>query len=305
MREIWFERAAYLACAAPFVADYLNGGRWIPGVRNLLVDTSLGLVFLLFVLLKRKTRLRMERVDALRETMNQAIIHDLKNPMTSIMGSIAVVREGGLPEESRGKLLDIALGSCRLQMELLETLVETSRLEFGELTPRIGEIDALPLLRSCLKELDGLAAHIGVRLIGPPEDTPPLSFRADPEMIRRVLINLLQNAAKYTPKGGAISLSISEESSAVLLEVSDTGVGIPPEQIARMFQKYYRVEGTEQSVRRGSGIGLFYARLVVEAHGGGIETVSRVGAGTAVRVRLPRAAAAQTGAVSRKNSSST
>ncbi|MBI5201856.1 MAG: hypothetical protein HY925_09750 [Elusimicrobia bacterium] len=285
-----FERAAYLACLAPFLVDRLRSGRWPSTLPDLAADAFLGLLLLAFVLLKRLTRRRVARVDALRETLNQALIHDLKNPMTSILGAISVVLEDSIDEGVRRKLLEVARRSCLLQMELLETLVDASRLEFGELSPRIGPVRARPLIDSCLEEVSGLASHAGVELER--LDAMESSFFADEAMIRRVLINLLLNAVKYTPAGGTVELRGSTDAEEFVLEVRDSGVGIPPAQIGRLFQKYYRVEGEEQSVRRGSGIGLYYSKLVIDAHRGTIEVFARAGGGTTIRIRLPQARSA-------------
>lgn len=283
-----FERLLYATVLAPFVLERLSKGSWPSTPWDIGADILIGILILAFILLREYTKNTVERVDALRETLNQAIIHDLKNPMTSIIGGISVVLEEDLDEAAKGKLLRIALHSCHLQMELLETLVDTSRLEFGELAPRLGPIRGKALVESCLKEIGGLASHLGVVIEKSEKMSGSGTFVGDEDLLRRVLINLLQNAVKYTPKGGAVSLSITEEPDAIAMVVRDSGIGLSREQIARLFKKYYRVEGGDQSVRRGSGIGLYFSKLVVEAHGGTIAVDSKPGSGTVVQIRLPR-----------------
>lgn len=247
---------------------------------------ALAVMLVLIVLIWRARRLA-ERVDGLRKTMAEAIIHDLKNPMTSVMGGISCVLHDDLTPDQRARFLTIALAGCRAQLTLLETLVDTGRLEHGELDLRLKTLKTRELLGRCLDEVRGSAAHLNVRLV---EDLPgslPADIRVDPDLFPRAVLNLLHNALKYTPAGGTVSLSAGFSDGAFRFEVTDTGLGIPPEHISRLFQKYYRVEGSEQTSRRGSGLGLYFCRMVVEAHGGTIAIASPAAGGTTVSFDIP------------------
>jgi len=254
---------------------------------RLFVDVALGAVILALALLVRRTRMRAERTDRMRKMMNEAVIHDLKNPMTSIMGCLSCVLDDELSAEQRRKLLSLALHGCKVQMTLLETLVDTNRLEHGELPLRKESLDAGMLLEECLNGVRGTATHLGVRLEENISREFPARIRADPDLIARVILNLLHNALKYTHFGGKVSLRAFVEKGRPQLEVRDTGVGIAPEHISRLFGKYYRVEGGDQTSRRGSGLGLYFCRRVVEAYGGTISVASSVGEGTSIRFDLP------------------
>ena len=142
------------------------------------------------------------------------------------------------------------------------------------------------LLEECLNGVRGTATHLGVRLEENISREFPARIRADPDLIARVILNLLHNALKYTHFGGKVSLRAFVEKGRPL-EVRDTGVGIAPEHISRLFGKYYRVEGGDQTSRRGSGLGLYFCRRVVEAYGGTISVASSVGEGTSIRFDLP------------------
>lgn len=247
---------------------------------------ALAVMLVLIVLIWRARKLA-ERVDGLRKTMAEAIIHDLKNPMTSVMGGISCVLQEELTPEQRTRFLTIALAGCRAQLTLLETLVDTGRLEHGELELRLKTIKTRDLLGRCLDDVRGSAAHLNVTLV---EDLPaslPPDITIDPDLFPRAVLNLLHNALKYTPAGGTVSLSTAFADGAFRFRVSDTGIGIPPENISRLFQKYYRVEGTEQTSRRGSGLGLYFCRMVVEAHGGKISISSGAAEGTTVSFDVP------------------
>lgn len=271
------ERASYALALLPLVL----GGRWLAG------DLVLGAVILGLVLLMRRTRRLTERIDSLRKTMNEAVIHDLKNPMTSIMGCLSCVLEDELPVAQRRKLLSLALHGCKTQMTLLETLVDTNRLEHGELTLRPEPLDVRKLLGGCLDGVRGTAAHLGVTLEEDISPEFPSVVRVDPDLFPRVILNLLHNALKYTHSGGTVRLRASVEAGRPLLEIRDTGIGIAPEHIARLFEKYYRVEGGDQTGRRGSGLGLYFCRMVAEVHGGTIRVASDPG-GTSVLLSLTR-----------------
>lgn len=247
---------------------------------------GLAIMLVLIVLIWRARRLA-ERVDGLRKTMAEAIIHDLKNPMTSVMGGISCVLHEDLTPEQRARMLTIALAGCRAQLTLLETLVDTGRLESGELEPRLKTLKTRALLGRCLDEVRGSAAHLNVRLVEELPASLPEDIGVDPDLFPRAVLNLLHNALKYTPAGGTVSLAAAFSDGAFRFTVSDTGVGIAPEHISRLFQKYYRVEGTEQTSRRGSGLGLYFCRMVVEAHGGKIAIASDAQSGTTVSFNIP------------------
>lgn len=271
-RVLTIEWLSYLLVLAPFfLGHFLVAG-----------------IILGFVLLMRHTRRLNQRIDGLRKTMNEAIIHDLKNPMTSVIGCISVTLSDEMSPEQRAKLLSIALHSCRAQMSLLETLVDTSRLEHGELQPRKLLLDPWVVLAGCLDDIGGTARHLGVNLKSEIADNVPRAFRVDPDLFPRALYNLLHNALKYSPSGGSVTLAVAFRDGALRFEIHDTGIGIAPEHISRLFKKYYRVEGADQTSRRGSGLGLYFCRLVIEAHGGAVSVASEVGKGTTVTFSIPQ-----------------
>lgn len=276
------EKLAYLLALMPLLADHLVTGRAPSSGRALLADVVIGALILAIVLLMRRMRRLADRVDGLRKTMNEAVIHDLKNPMTSIMGCLSCLVEDQLDAAQRKKLLQLALHGCKTQMTLLDTLVDTNRLEGGELPVRREALDTGRLFDECLDGVRGTAAYLGVKLEEDISREFPATVRADPALLPRVLLNLLHNALKYTPAGGTVSLRAYVEKGRPQLEVRDTGAGIAPEHIERLFGKYYRVEGSDQTGRRGSGLGLYFCRMVVEAHGGTIRVSSGVGRGTSI-----------------------
>ncbi len=281
------ERASYLFTGAPFLGDYLLNGRTPSSPAALLVAGALASVILALILVTRHNRKLTQRIDTLRQTMNEAIIHDLKNPMTSIMGCLSVLRDNGLEESGREKLVAIALNSCRAQLTLLDTLVDSNRLECGELAPNRSPIDIGALLRQSLDGVRGTAEFLGVRIEEQLGASLPSHISVDPDLFPRVILNLLHNALKYTPKGGVVKLSANAAEGDLRFKIHDTGCGIGQEHLARLFGKYYRIEGGDQTSRRGTGLGLYFCRLVVEAHGGAISVASELGKGTTISIGIP------------------
>lgn len=284
-KVVFVEKLSFLLALLPFLFDSIVSQR-VPGPAGLVADSLLAAVILGLTLMMRKTRLLTERIDTLRKTMNEAVIHDLKNPMTAVMGCLSCLLESEVEPEKRNKLINIALHSCRAQMALLETLVDTNRLEHGELEIRREEFDTGKLLGECLDGVRGTASHLGVVLVEDISPAFPSRLSADGDLLSRVILNLLHNALKYTQGGGTVSLRAFVDQGRSAIEIRDTGIGIGAEHIGRLFEKYYRVEGGDQTSRRGSGLGLYFCRLVVEAHGGKIRVVSGLGKGTSITLDL-------------------
>jgi signal transduction histidine kinase len=280
-------RLVYLLAALPFLADRLKSGRWMTDILSLAVDAILVGVIIVIIALLRRARRRERLIDGLRKTMNEAIIHDLKNPMTSIMACLSCLRHDAPGPELQGKLLRLAEHSCRSQMALLETLVDTSRMEQGELAVRREPFAVQGFLNDVLDDARGAASYLGVSLKETIDSDIPADLQADAELLRRVLANLIHNALKYTPAGGSVSLDIRMEAGRLRFAVTDTGIGIGPKHLERLFGKYYRVEGSDQTMRRGSGLGLYFCRLAVEAHGGTIRVTSKIDKGTTITFDIP------------------
>ena len=174
---------------------------------------------------------------------------------------------------------------------LIEQLLELSRLESGEL-PLLRESTPLePLVTQVLSEIEVARSDCGVAVESRlPTDLPPVD--ADRERVHQVLFNLVDNAVRFTPSGGAVTVSAQRHNGSVEVRVADTGVGIRPEHLPRLFERFYRADPARSREDGGTGIGLAIARSVVEAHGGHIRAESELGEGSVFTFDLPVAAAA-------------
>jgi two-component system sensor histidine kinase BaeS len=169
---------------------------------------------------------------------------------------------------------------------MTDDLLDVMRLEEGVLALRRERTDLGALVEAKLEEYQALAAEGGLSLRA---ELPPRRIEAsvDQAVLSRVLDNLLANAIKHTPSGGSVVVRLEALDGRVELAVADTGEGIPPEQVPRLFQKYGRVRGARGERSRGVGLGLVFCRMAVEAHGGTIEVDSTPGRGSTFRVTLP------------------
>jgi signal transduction histidine kinase len=246
---------------------------------------------------ERRQRQELERLNAAlrqleqdKEQLIQMVVHDLKNPLTALIGFLEILRMDHLTGEQL-LLLDGALRSGKNLSSLIGDLLDVSRAEEGQLELDRAAFAPRELLTDCAAEMSAWLAQDGKTIrIEAPADLPTL--HADLRLIRRVVLNLLSNAIKHTPPGTYIALRacVSPEASTRLaIEVADTGPGIPPEHLEQIFQKFGRVNSESNGRQESTGLGLTFCRLAVEAHGGTIGVCSTVGQGATFRITLPLA----------------
>jgi signal transduction histidine kinase len=171
-------------------------------------------------------------------------------------------------------------------IELVNDLLDASKLESGTMRLDFSTIELRGLVNELGQQLQPLAAEKEIALeVDAPEGLPTL--RADRAKLRRVLVNLVSNALKFTPRGGRVSLSAAPEDGAVRVSVADTGVGIPEEDLRDIFDKYAQARSRATRSEKGTGLGLYITRQLVELHGGRIEVSSEVGKGSTFSFTIP------------------
>jgi signal transduction histidine kinase len=229
----------------------------------------------------------------LREDMMHMLVHDLRSPLTVLHGSLEMtdmfIDDGNL-EEVR-LLGQMAQRSCDRMLRMVSELLDISKLESGELPIHPQRTNVESLLGEIAARIGPLAerANITIDLMFK-ADLPPL--QVDPKFLDRVLHNLLDNAIKFTPDGGHVQLwakADPDSADAVLIGVKDTGPGVPSEELHRLFEKFQQVSSVTGR-RVGTGLGLPFCKLAIEAHGGQIWVESEVGKGSTFIMRLPAAA---------------
>jgi PAS domain S-box-containing protein len=227
-----------------------------------------------------------QALDELRADLTSMIFHDLRSPLGNIISSLEVL-QSSLPstDEALQPVLTIALRSSRRLSRLVESLLDMRQLEAGKAVLHKSQGSVSALIAESVEEIQPVAEARGhvLQFSLAPADLPPVEM--DVDMIRRVLINLLENAVKYTRGGGRISVSAQRVPGFVQVNVTDGGPGIAPRDQQRIFEKFARLHHEGQS--RGLGLGLAFCRLAVEVHGGRIWVESQPGQGSTFSFTLP------------------
>lgn len=231
----------------------------------------------------------LSRLDRSFESMREFIAdasHELRTPLSIIRGEadVALSQERSAPEY-REALATIQDEAKRLS-RIVDDMLALARADAGERPLQIEEFYLNDLVEDCYRAAQVLAVPKRVHLNLTP--TPDTAFRGDEDLLRRMLLNLLDNAIKYTPAGGSILLELLCEAASVKIIVSDTGIGIPAEAAPHIFERFYRADRARSRAEGGSGLGLAIAKWVAEAHKGSIGLTSSPGHGSKFTVSLPR-----------------
>jgi signal transduction histidine kinase len=254
------------------------------------VDNNSGVIMGLLMVFSDRTEER-ELANA-REDLSRMIVHDLRSPLTAVSTSMKLLNEVAPAETSVGKLIlrttDVSQRALRKILGLVDSLLDIAKIESGTITLDIESIALRPLAENVKIELSPLAEELNIQVdvIIPAE----LKLAIDHEKIERVLLNLMDNALKFTPTDGLIQVRTTpaREPDRVRVEVVDTGPGIPDDAKGRIFDRFEQVENSKGH-RRGTGLGLTFCRLTVEAHGGQIWIEDNPAGGSIFVFTLPTA----------------
>jgi two-component system, OmpR family, phosphate regulon sensor histidine kinase PhoR len=237
----------------------------------------------------------LTRVADMRRDFVANVSHELKTPLAAIRGYAETLRDGALDEPPTARrFTDRILSQCRRLQELLADLLILSRLE-GDATLEREPVSLDAIARHAVELLTPAAREKGIEIELRDEPVPPVP--GDAGNLERLLLNLLDNAIKYNRPDGRITVRVGLYSGGssggsggeAMLEVSDTGIGIPPESIPRIFERFYRVDKGRAREEGGTGLGLAIVKHIAQAHGGQVDVESRVGRGSTFRLRLPLA----------------
>lgn len=240
---------------------------------------------------KKKEIDDLKRLEAYRREYLGNVSHELKTPIFNIQGYVLTLLDGALddPEINRNYLLR-AEQSINRMISIVEDLEVISRFESGELKLRFESFDMLPLAREVMEFLEIEAGRKGIQLYFARTYDAPVMVQADRERIRQVLTNLMVNSIKYGTENGRTKISFFDMDEHILVEVTDSGIGIPREELPRVFERFYR--GDKSRSRKlgegGSGLGLAIVKHIIEAHTQTINVRSTIGVGTTFAFTLKK-----------------
>lgn len=228
---------------------------------------------------------RLRHLEILRDKLLHKIVHDMKSPISSIHASLEVLKM--LTDDSTSsevqKMIKVAYRGTDRLLEMAATLLDLKKLEDGELELDRQNVDFLDVLESALEKLEDYRDRIQIVSDALPSNLPTF---IDPVAIRRVIVNVLDNAIRYSPRDSSVSVSLSVEDQQIRLLIKDSGPGIPEEYLDQIFDKYAQVRKECDKCLPG-GLSLAYCKLAVEAHGGKISLSSKSGEGSTFVIYLP------------------
>jgi two-component system phosphate regulon sensor histidine kinase PhoR len=231
----------------------------------------------------------LERLRRIRSEFIDNVSHELRTPLANIRLLTEMLAdelaEEDVPERIRERVATIDVESGHL-VQMINELLDLSRMENATVQVRHDEIALRPLVEASLRHVETFAQRQGVTLIvRVPDDLPPV--RGDEERLDQLLLNLLHNAIKFSPDGGEVIVAADEHPDTAVISVIDHGVGIPRQDQARVFERFYKVDRARQRGQGGTGLGLAIARHIADAHGGTIWLESIEGEGSTFSFSLP------------------
>ena len=232
--------------------------------------------------------MRLRESEQLKSELVSIVSHEVRTPLASVMGFTSLLLERDLDHETRRRYLEIVDTQARRLSGLLDEFLDVQRIEEGRMGLSRELVDMTRVLheQTELYTAQSRQHHLELRV-----EEPRLTVYGDAGRLGQVVGNLLSNAIKYSPDGGPVEIVGDRVDGSVRILVRDRGVGIPQEQQRRIFTKFYRGDAAASGIT-GTGLGLAFARAVVEAHGGQIDFRSRAGSGSEFWIDLPAAEAA-------------
>jgi signal transduction histidine kinase len=228
----------------------------------------------------------LRRLETIRRDFVANVSHELKTPLTAIRGFAETLSLELVSHPEHAQFADTIRANARRMQHLIDDLLDLSRIESGGWVPTPVTVDvaaaAAEAIAPYVEEAEKRGSEIHVAV-----DPNARTLRADPVAVRQALANLVENAVRYTPRGGTVTIFSRRDNHGVTLGVRDTGSGIPPEHLPRIFERFYRVDPARSRAEGGTGLGLAIVRHLLEAHGGHVTAESTLGHGTTVLAHFP------------------
>ena len=226
------------------------------------------------------------KLDEMRKEFVADVSHELKTPITSIIGYADTLQDGEYDEETTKKFLNVISQEGRRMSNLVSDLLTLSRYDTNRVQKEVTEFDLGELAKKCQEklriEIEKKKQNVECYVTA---DVPPI--KADKAGIERVILNVLSNAIKYTEEHGSIKIYVGFVYNDAYIKIIDNGIGIPKEDLVRIFERFYRVDKARTREMGGTGLGLSIAKEIIEQNNGSIDIKSEYGKGTEVVIRIP------------------
>ncbi len=228
----------------------------------------------------------IRKLEAVRRDFVANVSHELRTPLTIVGGFAETLQDPDIPADRRAEFAKTILSNTQRMQRIVDELLDLSRIETGHWRPRPERIRIADLSAEVFGRVAASAKAKGITLdttVAPNAQT----IYADRTALEQILLNLAENAIRHTGEGGRITIRTTREGEGVSLDVADTGSGIPPEHLPRIFERFYRADSGRSRDVGGTGLGLAIVKHLVEAHGGSVRAESLVGVGTTIRTLFP------------------
>jgi PAS domain S-box-containing protein len=234
-----------------------------------------------------KARQEAEAANRAKDEFLSVLSHELRTPLNAMLGWTRMMKSGILDEARTGQAIDTIERNARLQNNLIEDLLDVSRIISGKMRIESEDVDIVSVVKTCVETAQPSAEEKNISLTFK-SDAPAQKISGDATRLQQIVNNLLNNAVKFTPADGVISVNLEQADGAVQLKVSDTGIGISPEFLPMIFDRFKQADSTTKRSHSGLGLGLTIVRHLTELHGGRVEVDSRgEGLGSAFTICLP------------------
>jgi signal transduction histidine kinase len=234
----------------------------------------------------------IRRLEAVRRDFVANVSHELRTPLTIIGGFAETLQDPDIPADKRTTFAKTIFASTQRMQRIVDELLDLSRIESGHWRPRLEPVRIADVGREVFGRVAATAKSKGITLETKVDPAGDLVY-ADRTALEQILLNLVENALRHTGEGGRITIKTAPAENGVHVVVNDTGTGIAPEHLPRIFERFYRADRGRSREAGGTGLGLAIVKHLVEAHGGSVAAESVVGAGTTIRVFFPVGAAAE------------
>ncbi|MEA2762940.1 MAG: two-component system, OmpR family, phosphate regulon sensor histidine kinase PhoR [Gemmatimonadaceae bacterium] len=231
----------------------------------------------------------IRKLEAVRRDFVANVSHELRTPLTIVGGFAETLQDPDISPERRSEFARTIYSNTQRMQRIVDELLDLSRIESGHWKPRLQAVPVADVASEVFARVSAVAAKkditTGARI------APAAGIiHADRTALEQILLNLVENALRHTPENGKIEIETVEAKNGVVLTVTDTGVGIGPEQLPRIFERFYRADSGRSREAGGTGLGLAIVKHLVEAHGGSVSASSTVGSGTTIRMFFPEVA---------------